>query len=70
MQASRIVVHPSNPVFKDSHLAFEEAIRAGRLSADQQSPLYAGNYMYMGTWDGLDAFKHVDTRQYLPKVQP
>jgi hypothetical protein len=68
--ASRIVaVHPSNPVFKNSQLAFEEAIAAGRLSADPQSPLYAGNYMYMGTFAGADAFfKHIETRQYLPKA--
>lgn len=68
--ASRIVVHPSIPVFKDSQHAFEEAIQSGRLSADPLSPIYTKNYMYMGTWDGIDAFKHVDTRQYLQKVQP
>jgi hypothetical protein len=66
MQASRIVaVHPSNPVFKNSHLAFEEAIRAGRLSADPLSPIFAGNYMYMGTWTSRDSFKHIETRKYL-----
>ena len=67
MQALRIVVHPTVPVFKNSQKAFEEAIRAGRLSADPHSHLYAGNFMYMGTWDGVDAFKHVETREYLPR---
>lgn len=64
--ASRIVaVHPTVPVFKDSQRAFEEAIQVGRLSADPHSPMYAGNNMYMGTWTGRDAFKHVETRKYL-----
>jgi hypothetical protein len=65
MQASRIVVHPTVPVFKHSQQAFEEAIRAGRLSADPRSPVYAGNYMYMGTWELVDRFKHIETREYL-----
>jgi hypothetical protein len=26
----------------------------------------AEDYMYMGTRDGLDMFKHIDTREYLP----
>jgi hypothetical protein len=65
MQASRIVVHPSIPVFKDSQRAFEEAIRSGRLSADPSSPIYAGKYTYMGTWTGRDAFKHIETHKYL-----
>lgn len=64
-QAPRIVIHPSFPVFKDSHQAFEEAIHAGRLSADPLSPIYAGKFMYMGTWTGRDAFKHTETRKYL-----
>ena len=65
MQAPRIVVHPTVPVFKHSQKAFEEAIHAGRLSADPQSPVYAGKFMYMGTWDLVDRFKHVETRKYL-----
>ena len=65
MQASRIVVHPTVPVFKHSQKAFEEAIQAGRLSADPLSALYAGNFRYMGTWDLVDRFKHVETRKYL-----
>jgi hypothetical protein len=38
--------------WKDSQQAFEEAIAAGRLSADPQHPRYAGHYMYMGPYDG------------------
>ena len=46
--------------------AFETAIEAGRLSADEYSPIYAGNYMYMFTDDsGTAQFKHNETRQYL-----
>lgn len=54
------------PTFRDSNEAFRDAIKQGRLVNDSLSPLYAGNYMYMGTYDGVDAFKHVVTRQYLP----
>lgn len=56
------------PQFKDAQQAFRDAIAAGRLSDDPKSPVYAGNYMYMGTWDGKDAFKHYDTRRYLDAV--
>ena len=52
--------------FRDSNTAFDEAIAAGRLSASPDSDLYAGRYMYMGTVDGSDQFKHIHTRQYLP----
>ena len=46
--------------------AFETAIKAGRLSADEYSTIYAGNYMYMFTDDnGTTQFKHNETRQYL-----
>jgi len=51
--------------FKDAQTAFQEAIASFRLSASPKSPVYAGHYMYMGTWDGKDQFKHNDTRQYL-----
>lgn len=52
------------PTFKDPQEAFEQAISEGRLSADQQAENYAGHYMYMGTWSGVDKFKHAVTRQY------
>jgi hypothetical protein len=54
------------PTFRDSQEAFEQAIREGRLSDDRTSPLYAGHYMYMGTWSEVDTFKHILTRQYIP----
>ena len=54
--------------WKDSMTAFNEAIKSGRLSIDEQAENYAGRYMYMGpNPEGtLDTFKHVDTRKYLP----
>ena len=52
--------------YKESSQAFEEAIAAGRLSDKPAANNYAGHYMYMGTHDGVDLFKHIDTRQYLP----
>ena len=63
--APKSVIHPSCPVLKHSQQAFEEAIASGTLSADPQSDLYAGRFTYMGTWDGIDRFKHIETRQYL-----
>ena len=54
--------------WKNPKDAFDQAIQEGRLSADPQAPNFAGHYMYMGpTIDGQhDAFKHIDTRMYLP----
>lgn len=51
--------------FKDHEVAFAEAIKAGRLT-EGPGPACADDYMYMGTWDGVDKFKHVLTREYLP----
>ena len=59
----------SKPTFKDAELAFTEAISQGKLSDNPQAPNYAGNYMYMGTWNGKDAFKHIETRSYLNNNQ-
>lgn len=50
----------------EADAAFDRAIDCGRLSADRNSPVYAGLYMYMGRRNGCDLFKHVDTRRYLP----
>jgi hypothetical protein len=50
----------------DFHIAddidevFERAISEGRMSF-----INANAYMYMGTRDGIDMFKHIDTREYL-----
>lgn len=53
--------------FKDPKEAFELAIKQGRLSRDPQAENYAGHYMYMGpTTNGKhDAFKHIETREYI-----
>ncbi len=47
--------------------AFAAAIATGRLSTDRNAQNWCGHYMYMGpSADGLrDAFKHIDTRQYI-----
>lgn len=51
--------------FRDSRDAFEQAISAGWLSTDPDSPKFAGNYMYMGTDEfGIDLFKNILTRKY------
>jgi hypothetical protein len=49
-----------------SDKAFDQAIQEGRLSANPNSPVYAGKYMYMGqSKEGRALFKHRDTREYL-----
>lgn len=50
----------------DPRAAFELGIVAGRMSANEDAPNYAGFFMYMGTReDGKLLFKHRHTRQYL-----
>ena len=58
-------VEAEMPEFRDPDTAFDEAVEAGRLSVNPDSLVYAGRYMYMGTWDGVDAFKNIRTRKYL-----
>ncbi len=59
------VARDENMTFKDSQAAFEDAIRAGRLSTDKAQANHAGNYMYMHTDDdGRDSFKNIETRKY------
>lgn len=50
--------------FKDAKEAFDQAIVTGRLSANPKATNYAGAYMYMGTSDGKDLFKNIDSRRY------
>ena len=50
---------------RESEAAFYRAIRSGRLSALPTAENYAGLYMYMGHQDGIDLFKHIDTRHYI-----
>lgn len=45
--------------------AFERAIAAGILSEDQNAENAAAQYVFMGTLEEGDAFKHVGTRQYV-----
>jgi hypothetical protein len=63
----------NQPTLRDSELAFDEAIKAGRLSTDPTASNYAGSYMYMGTcdrpqlWHFADAtvlFKNINSRRY------
>lgn len=59
--------------FRDPSVAFEAAIRSGRLSDDPKAANYAGNFMYMGTQTASyrplrqqkDLFKNINTREYL-----
>ena len=44
----------------DMDEVFQQAIDEGRMSLRN-----ANDYMYMGTRDGVDMFKHIDTRKYL-----
>lgn len=53
------------PSFRSADDAFRLAILTGRLSENPQSPLYAGHFMYMGTYNDVDTFKRADTREYL-----
>ena len=64
-----------NPHFRDSREAFENAIRLGRLSDSPASPENAGRFMYMhsehdGTGLTLDAFKNIETREYIRVPHP
>lgn len=56
----------NTPTFRNTEDAFKEAIASGRLCEDPAAAHYAGDYMYMGTVNGLDTFKHSTSRQYLP----
>ncbi|KKN79637.1 hypothetical protein LCGC14_0338410 [marine sediment metagenome] len=53
------------PIFGNSVDAFQRAIKRGALSNVPTRPNYAGLYMYMGTVDGVDKFKHTETRRYI-----
>ena len=55
----------TQPTFDDPSDVFENAIASGRLTLNEGEYLFAGNWMYMGTWDGVDAFKNINTREYL-----
>ena len=63
-----IIGDDMSPTFRDSQTAFNDAIRAGRLSTYPGERNYAGDYMYMGDWaeNGtiVAKFKNIDTRRY------
>jgi len=64
--APSIVIHPSSsPVFIDSQQVLDQSIPHQPSILRPQSSLYAGNFMYIGTWGFIDRFKHVETRHYL-----
>jgi len=44
--------------------AFNQAIAEGRLTINLEDKNFAGDYMYMGTYNGRDSFKHCDSRKY------
>ena len=49
----------------DPAIAFDEAVKQGRLSYSSGDENYVGHYMYMGTdANGKDMFKHILTRKY------
>ena len=52
--------------YENPREAFQKAIDSGRLTANESSEWYAGNWMYMFTNSaGVSQFKNIDTRQYL-----
>ena len=51
--------------YRNPNDAFDKAISEGRLSSNKNHPRFAGDYMYMGTQNGTDMFKHIFTRQYI-----
>ena len=59
----------TSPEYNDPAKAFDQAIREHRLNDNPASAYFAGNFMYMGAWDGRDQFKHIGTRRYLENYQ-
>ena len=61
-------VNPTTREKKDqkdeSEMAFDIAIKSGRLSDDPLEDNYAGSYMYMGFYAGKYNFKNITTREY------
>ena len=69
---------------RDTEQVFSLAIDSGVLNEDEDSPRFAGNYMYMSSstfqtggnmneetqhwW--RDGFKHRDTRRYVVNITP
>lgn len=51
--------------FRNAQEAFKNAIKRGVLSESKHAANFAGLYMYMGTLNGADQFKHKLTRKYI-----
>lgn len=54
-----------NVKYKNINETFRYHIGRGKLSMNESDTYYVGNYMYMGTWDGCDWFKHIITLKYI-----
>lgn len=50
--------------YKDSQVAFQQAIDCGHFSTVANDHNYIGGYMYIGSDDNKDYFKHSETRAY------
>ena len=62
----RTTIKTPHGSIRDPEQAFEQAIHAGRLSVEPDSPRYAGRWMYMHhDHDGAAHFKNINTREYL-----
>ena len=56
--------------YQQMRKAFEKAVVDGRLSHNENSVRWIGDWMYMFTdKNGVDMFKHKDSRQYLSTDQ-
>lgn len=51
-------------VYFNARKVFDEAIALGILSDDKNDSNFAGNFMYMGTKNGIHQFKNIFTRKY------
>ncbi len=51
-------------ILENSQEIFQNAIKEGILSANENDKIYAGNFMYMYSQDGTHYFKHRLTRKY------
>lgn len=65
MNNTRPELGTSKPTFKNPDDAFQQALDSGRLVHDHAAKNSVYLFMYMGTVDGVDLFKHRDTRAYL-----
>ena len=56
----------TNYTFKDSQVAFKDAIKQGALEdTNNNNGKYAGDFMYMHTVKNTDYFKNINTRKYI-----